>query len=79
MSKTKGIVGKVVEFDKPFSGAPAVVLSFGSALSDNEGAATVYAAMTLTATNVTANGFTIQLANAGNGEYSVPVRWIAIG
>lgn len=78
VSKSKGVVGKVVEFDKPFSSAPAVVLTFGSALSDNEGAAAVYAAMALTATSVTANGFTIQLANSGTGEYSVPVRWIAI-
>lgn len=61
-----------VNFNRLFSGTPNVVASINSNSSSIK-----YKDLTITVTNISSNGFTIQLYNGSDTQFAPSVDWIA--
>lgn len=76
VSSTKCPAGEIttidVNFNRLFSGTPNVVASINSNSSSIK-----YKDLTITVTNISSNGFTIQLYNGSDTQFAPSVDWIA--
>lgn len=77
-AKASGLTTTAVKFSTAFRAVPGVSVALAGSYDDNAGAAAVLSSIALTATNVSASGFNLQVANATDKQYTMSVRWLAI-
>ena len=72
------VTNKTVTFSKAFSKTPIVVACLHGSFSTTSAAAKAWGDIQLTATSVSATGFTLQVANASTSAVNPAISYIAM-